>query len=59
MKKKLVFLIALVFVAGIVGSALAAGTNEDFSIVSANRQRVGIIAYCADMYHNAGRNNFV
>ncbi len=54
MKKKLVFLIALVFVAGIVGSALAAGTNEDFSIVSANRQRVGIIAYCADMYHNAG-----
>jgi hypothetical protein len=45
----------LAFVFAIAGSAFAAGgTNEDFSIVDAFEKRIGIIAYCADMYHNAG-----
>ncbi len=54
MRRRIVLLVAVAFVSAMVGSALAAGTNEDFSIVGANRQRVGVIAYCADMYHNAG-----
>lgn len=52
MKKRTALLMALTFVLAMAGSALASGTNADFSIVSANRQRVGVIAYCADMYHN-------
>jgi len=55
MKRSLLLLIALVFVLGIAGSALAAGTDDTrFMGDQATRKRVGIIAYCADMYHNAG-----
>jgi len=55
MKRSLLLLIALVFVVGIAGSALAAGTDDNrFMGDQATRKRVGIIAYCADMYHNAG-----
>jgi len=72
MKKKLVLLIALVFVAAIAGNALAdqpippptpnwSGTTDIFWKDADNQpgvqiypKRVGILAYCADLYHNAG-----
>ncbi len=48
-------MIALLFVLAIAGSALAAGTDDArFFGDQATRKRVGVIAYCADMYHNAG-----
>lgn len=52
MKKALRTAVAALLVAGTAGTALAAGTDN--AAVGANRKRVGILAYCADMYHNAG-----
>jgi len=52
---KWLFLMALVSISATVGNAFAAGTDDTrFQGDQDTRKRVGIIAYCADMYHNAG-----
>ena len=58
MKPKRAEWIALTTVVSILsmaGNVFAAGTDDErFFGDQATRKRVGIIAYCADMYHNAG-----
>jgi hypothetical protein len=52
MRARLLSLLALTSVSAMAGSALAAGTDN--AVIGATYLRVGIVAYCADLYHNAG-----